>query len=480
MVSPMDDNSVSALADSRPAIPRIVIGALESGAGKTTVTVAIAAALRARGLRVAIFKCGPDYLDPMWHRRAAGVTSHNLDGWMMGRGAVRATFARAASGCDIAIIEGMMGLFDGAAPDSDEGTTAEIAKWLNAPVLVTVDASGMVRTIAAIADGVCHFDPAIRLGGLVANRIGGRGHLDLMRAVPCAVPIVGGFPADPDGSFPERHLGLAGALDDSFDNSIIERWAAQAEQWLDLDGIVKIARSAPTPEWLSSAPAPRSASGRRRCRLGVALDEAIHFYYEDNLSRLRSLGAELDFFSPIRDSRIPDVDGLILGGGYPEVYAERLSSNRSMLESIRNFARSGGPVYAECGGLMYLTDAIRTLDGRRWPMAALITGDAVMADRIQALGYVEVVTDAESIIGPAGTRFRGHQFRYSTLEGARPDADLIYQVSPRWFSPPFAEGYRSGNLLASYVHAHWASNPAVAAALMESCALRRDIGGGKP
>jgi cobyrinic acid a,c-diamide synthase len=471
----MDDHP-----DTGPAIPRVVIAALESGAGKTTVTVAIAAALRARDLRVAVFKCGPDYLDPMWHRRAAGVTSHNLDGWMMGREAVRATFARAANGCDIAIVEGMMGLFDGAAPDSDEGSTAEIAKWLDAPVLVTVDTSGMVRTIAAIAEGVRHFDPAIRLGGLFANRIGGRGHLDLMRAVPCAVPIVGGFPADPAGAFPERHLGLAGALDDSFDDSIIERWAAMAETWLDLDSIMKIARGAPDPEWLAKVPASEVTDGRRPCRIGVAFDEAIHFYYEDNLSRLRSLGAELEFFSPLRDSRIPAVDGLILGGGYPEVYAERLSSNRSMLESIRNFARSGAPIYAECGGLMYLADAIRTLEGRRWPMAGLIAGDAVMADRLQALGYVDVATDADSIIGPAGTRFRGHQFRYSTLEGVEPGAERIYRVSPRWFGAPFAEGYRSGNLLASYVHAHWASNPAVAAALVESCARRRDIGGGKP
>jgi cobyrinic acid a,c-diamide synthase len=198
---------------------------------------------------------------------------------------------------------------------------------------------------------------------------------------------------------------------------------------------------------------------------------------------LRALGARLEFFSPVCDSRIPDADGLIFGGGYPELHAERLSSNRAMIDSIRSFARAGGPVYAECGGLMYLADAVRTSDGERWPMAGLVHGDAVMADRIQAIGYVEVVTQAGSIIGPADTRFRGHQFRYSTLEDAEQGeskAELIYRVSPRWSGVPFAEGRRVGNTLASYVHAHWASNPAVAAALVESCAEDRDTRRRKP
>jgi len=206
-------------------------------------------------------------------------------------------------------------------------------------------------------------------------------------------------------------------------------------------------------------------------RIGVARDRAFCFYYEDNLNRLRSLGAELVDFAPSRDRKLPTVDGLYFGGGYPEAVARELSSNTAMLESIRTFAAHGGVIYAECGGLMYLCEGIRTLDGTLWPMAALIPGVALMAGHLQALGYVEVETNADSILGPAGTRFRGHQFRYSTLEDARGGNGMarIYNVKPRWGGAPFAEGYRVGNVLASYVHAHWASNPSVADALVRSC-----------
>ena len=207
----------------------------------------------------------------------------------------------------------------------------------------------------------------------------------------------------------------------------------------------------------------------------MAYDDAFHFYYEDNLNRLRSLGAELVHFSPIRDRKLPDVDGLYFGGGYPEVFARELSSNRDMLGAVRRFALRGGVIYAECGGLMYMVDEIGTLEGMRWPMVSIISGIAVMSERLQALGYVEVETRADSILGPAGTRFRGHQFRHSTLEVANGSdrIDQIYNVAPRWGGAPFAEGYRVGSVLASYVHAHWASNPAIAEALIGACLRSR-------
>ncbi|MDB5108423.1 MAG: cobB [Candidatus Binatus sp.] len=458
------------------SIPRLVIAATGSGAGKTTATVALIAALRARGLKVAPFKCGPDYLDPTYHRRAAGVQSHNLDGWMMGRDAVLATFTRPAADADIAIVEGMMGLFDSATPTSDEGSTAEIAKWLDAPVIVVTDASGVARTIAAVAAGFSRFDPQVRVAGIICNRVGSRGHLDLLRDVKPEVAIVGGFPASTEISFPERHLGLLMADDRTVPQGLIDAWGQLAGEWLDLDTLLAIARSAPPIE------VPREhrvSSTRLRCRIGIARDDAFHFYYEDNLNRLRALGAELIDFSPCRDRSLPDVDGLYFGGGYPEAMAHDLSSNSSMLEAIRNHARRGGVIYGECGGLMYLSQAIKTLDGKGWPMAALLPGIAVMSDRLQAIGYVEIETSADSILGSAGTRFRGHQFRYSILEVSREDSqegvDLIYRVKPRWGGAPFAEGYRAGNLLASYVHAHWASNPDVAENLVRACVDARDI-----
>jgi cobyrinic acid a,c-diamide synthase len=455
-------------------IPRIVIAATGSGAGKTTATVALIAALRARGLKVAPFKCGPDYLDPSYHARAAGRTSHNLDGWMMGRGAAVATFVRTASGTDLAVVEGMMGLYDGTTPTSEEGSTAELAKWLSAPVLLVVDASGMARTVGAIATGFAHFDPAVRLAGLICNRVGSRGHLDLLRAASPEIPVIGGLPHNPANAFPERHLGLFAADQATVSDDHLRAWGEIAAEWFDLDAIVAIARSASAlvPDVTPNLGLPRR--GATRCRIGVAFDEAFHFYYEDNLARLEALGAEIVRLSPVHDHALPEVDGLYFGGGYPEVAARELSSNHSMIAAVCDFAARRHPIYAECGGLMYLARAIRTLDGCSYPMAALIPGEAVMHDRLQALGYVEIETRNASILGPAGTRWRGHQFRYSTLEPPPPESvERLYTVTPRWGGAPFTEGYRDGNIVASYVHAHWASNPAVAEAFVSACIASR-------
>jgi cobyrinic acid a,c-diamide synthase len=453
-------------------MPRLVIGATGSGAGKTTIAIGLMSALRARGLNVAAFKCGPDYLDPTYHARITGGVSHNLDGWMMGRDAAIATFSRAAHHADIAVIEGMMGLFDGASPIGDEGSSAEIAKWLAAPVILVVDASGMARTIAAVAHGFAHFDPALRLAGLICNRVGSRGHLELLRTASQEVPILGGLPEHAAAAFPERHLGLYSANEKHVPRELLEQWGRLAAEWFDLDAIVALARSAPPLKIDAEIHDRQSEVTAQRCRIGVALDDAFHFYYEDNLKRLEALGAEIVNFSPVRDRELPAVDGLYFGGGYPEALAYELSSNRSMIDAVRTFAHCGGPVYAECGGLMYLTRAIRTLDGSSFPMAGLIPADALMHDRLQALGYVEVETVAPSILGEAGLRFRGHQFRYSTLQPEPGGVERVYAVRPRWGNE-FAEGYRAENLLATYVHAHWASNPSAAAGLVEACATFR-------
>src|SRR6202158_4515146 len=317
-------------------IPRIVVAATGSGAGKTTSTVALIGAMRARGLKVAAFKCGPDYLDPTYHQRAAGVRSHNLDGWMMPRDSVLATFARVSAGADLAVIEGMMGLFDSATPTGDQGSTAEIAKWLDAPVIVVADASGIARTIAAIAHGFARFDPALRVAGMICNRVGSRGHLDLLRAANPEVPIVGGFQSHPELCFPERHLGLLMPDESTVPQRLIDAWTQLGSDWLNLDAILEIARSAPQLENIS-VPDESKLELRLRCRIGVAHDDAFQFYYEDNLNRLRTLGAELVDFAPSRDSKLPEVDGLYFGGGYPEAVARELSSNTAMLEAVRRF-----------------------------------------------------------------------------------------------------------------------------------------------
>ena len=453
----------------RLKIPRLVVAGTASGVGKTTVTVGLISALRARGLKVAAFKCGPDYLDPTYHSRVAEAGSQNLDGWMMGRDAVVATFVNASRQVDIAVIEGMMGLFDGASPTSEEGSTAEIAKWLSAPVLLVVDSSGIARSVAAVAHGFGSFDPELRPAGLVCNYVGGRGHLDLLRAATPGLPIVGGLPKRTEIAFPERHLGLLTADKGAVSGALFEAWSKLVEEWFDIDSIIKIARAAPPIPDVKPAEGSISRS-LQRCRIGVAFDDAFHFYYEDNLRRLEALGATIVRFAPTRDRWLPEVDGLYFGGGYPEAAAMELSRNDAMLEAVRAFASDGGPIYAECGGLMYLSRGIRVLDSQWYPMVGLVPGEAVMSDRLQALGYVEVETAKPSILGPAGLRFRGHQFRYSNLEPIPADVERAYTIRTRWGNEVSTEGYRIHNVLASYVHAHWASNPLAAEGLVDSCA----------
>ncbi len=450
-------------------IPRLVIGGVSSGVGKTTVTVGLCRALRARGLRVALFKCGPDYLDPTYHARAAGLASHNLDGWLMGRDAVTSTFVRAADGADIALIEGVMGLFDGASPTGPEGSTAEIARWLDAPVLLVADAGGMARSFAALASGFASFDPDLRLGGLWANRVGSRSHLDLLRKAlgPDLPPLFGGLPKRPDAAFPERHLGLRTADTQAVPEALFDAWGATVTEWCALDNLIALARTAPSLPHITPAPRPAQA----RVRIGIAHDEAFHFYYEDNLRRLEALGATLITFSPLHDTALPDVDGVYLGGGYPEMHAAALAGNEMMRTALTAFAASDRPIYGECGGLMYLAESIETRDGLRHPMLGLLPGRAVMSERLEALGYVEVELQAKSPFGPPGLRFRGHQFRYSRLlpSVTRPPADTLYTVRKRRGGEAFAEGYRRGSVLGSYVHVHWASNPLVAEAFVEAC-----------
>jgi cobyrinic acid a,c-diamide synthase len=450
-------------------IPRLVIAGTSSNVGKTTVMVGLVRALRARGLRVAVFKCGPDYLDPTYHVRAADAPCHNLDGWMMGRDAVLSTFIHAAQEADIALLEGVMGLFDGASPTSEEGSTAEIAKWLHAPVLLVCDAGGMARSIAALAKGFSTFDADLQISGLICNRLGSRGHLDLLRnATEGSPPVMGGLPKESSLAFADRHLGLHSADRATVPEHVFMAWGDRVSEWCDLDTIIALARAAPVLPMIA-AMEPIAGKGSR-CKIGLAFDEAFHFYYDDNLRRLEGLGAELVRFSPIHDAHVPDVDGLYFGGGYPEVHAELLSRNSSMRSDVAAFAKTQGPIYGECGGLMYLSRGIRMIDGTLHAMVGLVPGEAEMRNRLQALGYVEVETQDTTVLGPAGLRFRGHQFRYSDFR-LRAEVECVYSVRRRRGGEAFQEGYRQGNTLVSYVHAHWASNPLLAQGFVQACAV---------
>jgi cobyrinic acid a,c-diamide synthase len=333
--------------------------------------------------------------------------------------------------------------------------------------VLLADASGMARSFAALVAGFTGFDPALPLAGVVANRVGSRGHLDLLRkALTGGPPLLGGLPRADEHAFPSRHLGLRTADPEVVSDARLDAWGALVAAWWNVDALLALARSAPAlPVPASAAATPTAAA---RCRIGVAFDEAFHFYYEDNLRRLQELGAELVRFSPLHDAGLPDdVDGLYLGGGYPEVHAAALAANATMLSDVRAFAAAGRPVYAECGGLMYLCQGIRLLDGQLHAMAGVLPGQAVMSDKLEALGYVEVETQIPTCLGGPGLRFRGHQFRYSRLADA--GSALGYSIRKRRGGETSAEGYRAGNVLASYVHAHWASNPLVAEGFVRSC-----------
>lgn len=448
-------------------VPTIVVGGVSSGVGKTTISCALIRAFVRRGLCVAAYKCGPDYLDPSYLSRAAKRTAHNLDSWMMGQDALRSTFARTVEGADFALVEGVMGIFDGASPNSDAGSTAQIAKWLGAPAILVVDAGGMARTIAAVLHGFSNYDPALDLAGAICNRVGSPRHLDLLRqALPQDGPrILGGLPKKLACTFSERHLGLIEARQNEVSEDVFEALADLIEDWIDLDGVLELAQRKPVE--LTTLP-DQGSQGEPRVRIGIAQDEAFSFYYPENLAILREYGAELVPFSPLHDKALPDLDALYIGGGYPEIHANKLFENASMRHSVLGFVQSNRPVYAECGGMMYLSQGIETLEGERYPMVGALSGWAKLQGKLVALGYAEVFTTQDSILGPAGTSYRGHQFRYSMLDGVDPALVGALEIRRRRDGKTTSEGYFCHRTVASYVHAHWASNRDIPACLVRS------------
>ncbi|MFA4943904.1 MAG: cobyrinate a,c-diamide synthase [Lentisphaeria bacterium] len=458
-----------------PRLPAFCVAGTHSGAGKTTITLGLLAALRRRGLRVQPFKCGPDFIDPGHHREACGVASRNLDAWMMGEPAVRDSFSRAAAGADAAVVEGVMGLFDGAAADTLTGSTAQVCLLLGLPVILVIDARSMARSAAALVHGFATFEPGLRIAGVIANNVGSKDHRDLLATALAAAklpPLLGALPRRPEWGTTERHLGLVAHTEAAHDAAWFDALAAGLEKAVDLAALPTIPRP-PAPPPL---PHPPPAAGRRPPRLGIARDAAFHFYYEDNLDALRAAGVELVEFSPLADSALPaDLAGLYLGGGFPEMFASTLAGNEGLRAGIRQFAASGRPVYAECGGLMYLCETLTDRDGATWPMCGVLPAQTRMQSQLRRLGYVEVESCASGIFGPAGTRLRGHEFHWSELAPAAEAWAPVFVG--RFVRGRRAErlGIRRGNVWASYVHVHFASNPAAvqawAAALWPAAAL---------
>ena len=447
--------------------PRLVIAGTSSGVGKTTATLAILAALRERGRQVQAFKVGPDFIDPSHHRAATGRSSRNLDGWMLGVDRNRLIFARAAADADISIIEGMMGLFDSSSPVNDIGSTAELAKQLEAPVVLVVDGSAMARSAAAMVAGYARFDPALRVAGVLFNRVGSDGHYQLLKAAveqETAVTPVGYLRPDVALTIPDRHLGLVMAMEQGH-SRLYQRLAKAALDTVDLDRIEALAHSSGTlPEAVSP---PVIKSPGRTIRIGVAQDQAFCFYYPDNLELLEAAGAEIITFSLLHDDSLPDVEMLYLGGGYPELHGAALAENVAMRAAVKRFAERGGVIYAECGGLMYLTESIRDFDGRSHDMVGIFPAETVMQKPGLTLGYRTVECSHRSILGDVGATARGHEFHYSTLVARGP---LQYACALRDAEglSKGQDGLMKGNVLALYTHLHFASQPTIGTALVDA------------
>lgn len=456
-----------------------MVAGVGSGVGKTTVSLGLMAAFRRRGLRVQPFKVGPDFIDPGLHALATGGPSRNLDGWMCPRGYVTDLFRRLAREADVAVIEGVMGLFDGYDPRSDAGSTAEVARWVEAPVILVVDAWGLARSAAAVLSGYAGFDRRVPVTGVIFNRTGGEGHYRLLcEAIASSrlrVKPVGHLPRRADLAMPERHLGLHTAVEGHLGPDFFARLADAVETGIDLDAVRDLARS-PGRIGASAPDIHRIPHQSVRVRIGVARDEAFQFYYEDNFEALRTAGADLVFFSPLRDRSLPvDLGGLYLGGGYPELYAGKLSRNESMLRDLRAFAEAGRPIYAECGGLMMLCREIEDLDGRRHPVAGLLPVAAYLRRDGVVLRYTEVETVRPTLLGPPGTKLRGHEFHASVIDEPPAAIDRAYELRSRRRDSVGREGYSRGSLLASYVHLHFGPHPAVAASVVRACTNQGEV-----
>ncbi len=448
----------------------LVVSAPASGQGKTTVTCALVAALRARGRTVRMGKVGPDYLDPTWHRAVSGAPARTLDPWMMGEAAVRRAVGRLAHGADLVLIEGMMGLFDGVGPGDLTGSTAALARTLGLPVLLVVEASGMAGSLRALVEGFAHHAPGVEVAGVVANRVGGSGHAALLAESlsGSGVRFLGGLPVEGAASLPERHLGLRAAETDPRARTpagrarLRDTLAALGEA-LDLEAVLELARPVdPVPPPISPPP---------RARIGVALDAAFHFVYPDTLDRLRAAGGQVVPVSPLADEGLPpDLDGLILCGGYPEVHAAELAANDGFRASVRALAAAGRPILAECGGLMYLGEGLYDLDGAAHAMCGVLPLQAEMTDGLQQLGWREVTTTRETPLGPVGTTLRGHAFHHSRLV-FEPDLPTAYA----WRAGPLsgACGYVQEQVLASWIHLHFASAPGALPAFVERAEASR-------
>ncbi len=463
-------------------IPRIMIAGTHSGVGKTTITTAVMASLARAGYKVQPYKVGPDYIDPTYHTMVTGNKSRNLDAWILGEDNVYRLFIVSAAGSDIALIEGVMGVYDGSSGTAEKGSSAHIAKLLKCPVILIVDVKSMARSAAAMVLGYKAFDPDLNIAGVILNRIGSERHLKMVKEAIeyyCDIPVVGYVRKNARLELPSRHLGLVPTIEGGELPEIVNSLSSEVREGIDINLLMEIARGAQnlTPA-LERDPSmtmrgdiqAQHQSGSGKVRIGIAFDEAFSFYYQDGLEALEKQGAELIPFSPLHDRALPDeIGGIYIGGGFPEMFIEQLSANHSMAGQIREAGLAGMPVFAECGGLMYLARGIVDFQGKDFPMVGLVPGRCIMEKKLVGMGYVVAESLSDNILMPAGEKARGHEFHYSRLEPDSNDISYAFRLTRNRYRETVLDGYARDNILASYAHLHFSADPGLAQRFVEFC-----------
>jgi cobyrinic acid a,c-diamide synthase len=453
-------------------IPRIVIAATSSGSGKTTIVTGILSTLREQGYRVQSYKIGPDYIDPGYHEQASGRTGHNLDTWLVPKEKLVEMFLHGAGDADIAVIEGVMGLYDGGR--GGISSTAEIAKLLHAPVLLVLDAKSMGESAAAVALGFKIYDTELQLAGVILNRLGSPTHREMIASALTRldIPVFGALLRNEAMRLPERHLGLLPAAENQNAGIIAEIGRSVAGQ-VDINRILALAATAPGLEENDMV----VTSPVDKVKIAVARDEAFSFYYPESLAVLEKMGARLVYFSPLHDVDVPDADGVILGGGFPEIFADVLYANVGMRRSLKDSVKRGMPLYAECGGFMYLMDELKDFDGKEIPMTGIIPGTVQMNRSLQMVGYVEAEMQCDTLLGAKGTVLHGHEFHFSAESTELPYANRAFVFTRMRNKSRSLAGYAKDNILGSYLHLHFAGCPEAARHFILHCAeYKKKIG----
>ncbi len=461
-------------------LPRLIIAGTHSGVGKTTLTLGIISALRKKGVNVQAFKTGPDYIDPTYHAQGSGKACGNLDTWLLSKAAVFELFKRRAEGADISIIEGVMGLYDGL-KSGEEGSTAHLAKVLDCPVILMQDARSLSRSAGAVALGYKEFDKKINIAGIILNNIGSVNHYNYVKVAierKTKIPVLGYLPRDPDLKISKRHLGLIPSAEKPLEPDFHKKLSMLVEKNINLARLMEIGRKArPFPSHRDRifTPTPKSlvwgfkkAISKNRVTIAVAKDEAFNFYYQDNLDILSHLGSEIITFSPLRDRELPKgINGLYIGGGFPELFASRLSKNKALLASIYKASEQGLPIYAECGGLMYLVEAIQDFKNKKFPMVGIFKSTISMGERLKSLGYVDLQVVKDNILSARGDRNKAHLFHWSHLTGIPKNSSFAYKIVKD--GNIIYDGLIRRNVLAGYAHLHFGSDLNFAKNFISSC-----------